>query len=330
MQDEVHGQIIRGQLHLWAYDIDHVTQGKDSFNTDIHVDNAEDKSGSTQDVSPIESQDHWRDQAEANVIERLETAGLLAKSGEFEKVLDQIVTNIEVPNNLAFTRPVKVRILLTLPVEATTVDHTILLSKGLFDTIPNEESLASIVALQLAHVALGHHLNTMFAFNDKLAFTNDSTYKRLRFSHNEEDNRAAAKLAGGYLAKSMYADKLVGVANYYAVMAEREATLKAISHGYLGDSLLGPDDKAWLTPVLPATTLANAHAYPAEEPTALGTMLSIDPESNSLSQILPRVAPGPGEAQRPLEIMPIWINFKSDQSTKTTLPSGPVISRAQN
>ncbi len=110
---------------------------------------------------------------------RLETAGLLAEPGDFEKVLDQIVTNLVVPSNLTFSRPVKVRILLTLPVEATMIDHTILLSKGLIDTIPDEEALASVIALELAHVELGHQVDTMFAFNDKLAFTNDATYLHL-------------------------------------------------------------------------------------------------------------------------------------------------------
>ncbi len=71
------------------------------------------------------------------------------------KVLDQIVINLAVPNNLAFSTPVHCRVLLTDTVEATTVGNTILISKGLLDTLPNEESIASVVALELAHIALG-------------------------------------------------------------------------------------------------------------------------------------------------------------------------------
>ncbi len=325
MQDDVHGQIVRGQVRLWAYYRDHLALRKDSFDIDIHVDNAEDKSDSSQDVSPLESAAIWRDQAEANVVERLETAGLLAEPGDFEKVLDQIVINLVVPNNLTFSRPVKVRILLTLPVEATMIDHTILLSKGLIDTIPNEESLASVIALELAHIELGHHLDTMLAFNDKLAFTNDSTYMHLRFAHKDDDNRAAAKLADDYLSKSMYADKLRSVANYYAILAERESALKAISHGYLGDSLLGPEAKPWISSALPATTLKCAYAFPTEEPTALGAMLSVDPDSNGLRQVLPRVAPGPGDMQHPLQIMPVWLNLKSDEKAVTVQLPGPAL-----
>ncbi len=330
MQDDVRGQVVRGQVRLWAYYMDHLALRKDSFNIDIHVDNAEDRSDSSQDVSPLESAAIWRDQAEANVMARLETAGLLAEPGGFEKVLDQIVTNLVVPSNLTFSRPVKVRILLTLPVEATMIDHTILLSKGLIDTIPDEEALASVIALELAHVELGHQVDTMFAFNDKLAFTNDATYLHLRFAHSDEDNRAAAKLAGGYLAKSMYNEKLGTVANYYAILVERESALKAISNGYLGDSLLGPDEKPWIFAALPATTLKCAHSFPAEEPTALGAMLAVDPDSNRLSQVLPRVAPSPGGTQHPLEIMPVWLNLSREGSAEKLQTGGTASSQDRN
>lgn len=318
MQDDVRGQVVRGQIRLWAYDMDHNALRKDSENIDIHVDNADDTSGSSQDVSPLESAARWRDQAEANILERLEKAGLLAEPGGFEKVLDQIVTNLEIPNNLNFSEPITVRILLTLPVEATVIDHTVLLSKGLVDTVPDEEVLASVLALELAHAELGHHVDTMFAFNDKLVFTNTSTYMHLRFAHTERDNRAAGTLAAKYLANSMYKDKLNSVANYYTILMQRETALHAISHGYLGDSLMSPDGKPWITKVLPATTLKTAYSLPGEEPTALSSMLAVDPDLNTLSQVLPRMAPGPGDTPHPLEIMPMWLNLNSDSKKSDT------------
>ncbi len=331
MEDHIHGQTVKGQARLWAYYMDHLALRKDSESVDIHVDDAEDKTGSSQDINPLESAAIWRDQAEANVIERLGKAGLLAEPGDFEKVLNQIVTNLVVPNDLNFARQVQVRILLTLPVEATVIDHTILLSKGLIDTIPNEQALASVIALELAHAQLGHHLDTMFAFNDKLAFTNNSTYTHLRFSHKDDDNRAAAKLAVGYLAKSMYKQDLGKVSNYYAVLVDRENSLKAISHGYLGDSLLGPDGKPWIAAGLPSTTLKCAYSFPDEEPTALGAMLSVDTDSNQLSQVLPRVAPGPGDTPRPLEIMPIWLNLLGGTPAKaeSVAPGNSVATESQ-
>jgi hypothetical protein len=321
MQDDVRGHVVRGQIRLWVYDMDHLALLKESENVDIHVDNADDASGSSQDVSPLEAAARWRDQAEANILERLEKSGLLAEPGGFEKVLDQIVTNLEIPNNLNFSEPVTVRIFLTLPVEATVIDHTVLLSEELIDTVPDEEALASVLALELAHAELGHHVDTLFAFNDRLVFTNNSTYTHLRFAHTERDNRAAGTLAAKYL-DSMYKDKLDSVANYYTILMQRESSLHAISHRYLGDSLMSPDGKPWISKALPATTLKMASSRPGEEPTALSSMLAVDPGLNSLSQVLPRMAPGPGDTPHPLEIMPMWLNLNRDnKKVETPQPS---------
>ncbi len=83
-------------------------------------------------------------------------------------MLDQIVTNLVVPNNIPLSMPVHCRIMLTDTVEVTTVGNTILLSKGLIDTMPrNEATIASVISMELAHIALGHHIDTRYAFNDR-------------------------------------------------------------------------------------------------------------------------------------------------------------------
>ena len=87
------------------------------------------------------------------------------------------------------------RVLLTDTIEATTVGNTILISKGLIDTLPNEESIASVVAMELAHVAMGHHIDTRYAFNDRLLFPDESTFQRINMYHSDHDNAEAAKKA---------------------------------------------------------------------------------------------------------------------------------------
>ena len=66
-------------------------------------------------------------------------------------------------------RPLQSRILLTSPLESFTVGHTIVLSRGLIDVLPDEASLATMLAHELSHVALGHQLiDTKFSFADRL------------------------------------------------------------------------------------------------------------------------------------------------------------------
>src|SRR5208283_2164610 len=140
-------------------------------------------------------------------------AGLVAplnQGGYENKVLDQIVINLVVPNNLAFTDQIHTRVLLTDTIEATTVGNTILISKGLIDTLPSEEAIASVVAMELAHIAMGHHIDTRYALNDRLMFPDEATFERIDMYHSDPDNATAAKRAMEYLGNSMYKDRLAG------------------------------------------------------------------------------------------------------------------------
>ena len=155
-RDPLFRQLFRKTIAGWAW---------------FEVDDAVDRSNDSQDVGPLQASRMWVTQAENNVIDRLVEAGLVAplNNGGYEnKVLDQIVVNLVVPNNLAFTDQIHTRVMLTDTVEATTVGNTILLSRGLIDSLPSEEAIASIIAMELAHIAMGHHIDTRYAFNDRL------------------------------------------------------------------------------------------------------------------------------------------------------------------
>ena len=168
----------------------------------MKVDEAVDNSADSQDVGPLQASRMWITQAENNVIDRLVEAGLVApldQGGYENKVLDQIVINLVVPNNLAFTDQIHTRVMLTDTVEATTVGNTILLSKGLIDSLPSEEAIASVIAMELAHIAMGHHIDTRYAFNDRLLFPDTATFQRINMNHSDVDNDTASKKAMEYL-----------------------------------------------------------------------------------------------------------------------------------
>jgi len=246
----------------------------------VKVDDAVDKSDDSQDVGPLQASRAWITQAENNVIDRLVEAGLVApvNPGGYEaKVLDQILVNLIVPNNLAFTDQVHARVLLTDTVEATTVGNTILISKGLIDTLPNEPSIASVVAMELAHVALGHHIDTRYAFNDRLLFPDESTFQKINMYHSDHDNDEAAKKAMEYLQNSMYKDQLATAGLYYEQLAYIAARCSKRS-----------------TPP--------SSAIPCSRPTALrGCWISPSRPPSSTGTTLPRPRPSPWEAgSRPI------------------------------
>jgi hypothetical protein len=215
---------------------------RDGENVTVKVDDAEDKSDDSQDVSPLQASREWVTQAENNVIDRLVGAGLVAPltpKGYETTVLDQIVTNLAVPSNLTFTNPIHGRVLLTDTIETTTVGNTLLVSKGLIDAMPNEESIASVIALELAHMTLGHHIDTRYAF--RLLFPDESTFQRIEMFHSDHDNKAAVNKGMEFLQASMYKGQMPSAGLFWVQLADRGKELKQLNTPWLGDSLLRAD-----------------------------------------------------------------------------------------
>ncbi len=160
-------------------------------------------------LSPVQSQRRWELQAEENVLSRLTQAGLLAPAGEVDKVLETVVNNLEVTNHLTLDAEVHCRVLLTSPLESFTVGHTIVLSRGLIDVLPDEASLAMMRAHELAHMALGHPvIDTKFAFADRLMVADGELLGTVRFRHDAREELAADAKVIELLKNSPYKDKL--------------------------------------------------------------------------------------------------------------------------
>jgi hypothetical protein len=155
--------------------------------------NAQDVSNDAPDVSPLGAQREWQQQAEDNVIERLFQAGLLDAPSDFDKTLEALANNILVYNNIQVSRPIRVRTLLTEPLESLAVGNTIILSKSLIDTTSvitadgaqQMGDLNALLAFQLAHIILDHRLDTKYAFSDRLLFPSTSVFERIPMHHTD-------------------------------------------------------------------------------------------------------------------------------------------------
>jgi hypothetical protein len=316
---------LKAQTHLWGYSLKLPT--RDSENVSVKVDDAIDKSEDSQDIGPLQATRAWITQAENNVIDRLVEAGLVAplNPGSYEnKVLDQIVINLIVPNNLVFTDQLHTRILISTTVEATTVGNTILISKGLLDTLPNEESIASVVAMELAHIAMGHHIDTRYAFNDRLLFPDTSTFQRIEMNHTDHDNAEAAKRAMEYLEASMYKDKLPSAGLYYTQLVDREKVLKALNTPTLGDSLLKADGTPWLSDLQKMAPKLNWDDLTQSAALPLGSWLKTDPWDDKEHMLnAKRYAPMTPRDKMPLEVTPIFYRLQRYEAAQVEAPTAP-------
>jgi Peptidase family M48 len=224
----------KAQTRMWGYNLKMGTPNDEL--TNIRVDSVKDETPSAQDATPLAAEREWQQQAEDNVIERLERAGLLAPAGDVDKILQTVVNNLQITNNIELPRPVRTRVLTTSPLETFSVGNTIVVSRGLIDVLPDEGSLAMVLSHELAHIVLGHNLGSQYAFNDRMLFSDEGTYQNLGFKHIPEEETAADKKAIEMLKASPYAQKLDAAGLFIKALQARAPQLSALLQAHLGNN----------------------------------------------------------------------------------------------
>ena len=225
----------KAQTRMWGYNLKTGTANDEL--TNIRVDSVKDDTPSAQDATPLAAEREWQQQAEDNVVERLERAGLLAPEGDVDKILQTVVNNLEITNNIELPRPVRTRVLTTSPLETFSVGNTIVVSRGLIDVLPDEGSLAMVLSHELAHIVLGHNLGSQYAFNDRMLFSDEVTYQNLGFKHIPEEETAADKKAIEMLKASPYAQKLDSAGLFIKALQARAPQLSALLQAHLGNNI---------------------------------------------------------------------------------------------
>src|SRR5216117_380057 len=146
-----HNLYFKAQTRLWGYDVERLKHDQEF--TQIQVETAQDRSESARDTGPVEAQRMWERVAEDNALDHLQKVGLLAPQGEVDRILQTVVNNLIITNKLEIVPDVRCRVLLTTPLESFTVGHTIVVSRGLLDVLPDEAPLAMMLAHELGHIA---------------------------------------------------------------------------------------------------------------------------------------------------------------------------------
>ncbi|MGA8340403.1 MAG: hypothetical protein WB781_00550, partial [Candidatus Sulfotelmatobacter sp.] len=96
---------LKAQTRIWGYNL---APRRESEFTEIVVDPEAAKDLSENpDQSPLEIQRSWQRRAEDNVIIKLEELGLIVPEGEVDKVLQTVITNLEVTNQIVLDPQVR-------------------------------------------------------------------------------------------------------------------------------------------------------------------------------------------------------------------------------
>ena len=224
----------RAQTRLWGYDLGHARQEQELNKVLIEAAGVRDAEGAN-DYSPLQSERSWSHQAEDNVTDRLERMGLLAPYGEVDKVLETVVNNLEVTNNLDIQPEVRCRVLMTSTLESFAIGHTIVLSRGLIDVLPDEASLGAILAHEMGHVVLGHRIDSQYAFFSRVRFDDKDTFKHFDFARTPEEEEAARQKGIELLKNSPYKDKASSAQAFLQAVRSRAKEIPNLISPHLGD-----------------------------------------------------------------------------------------------
>ncbi|MBZ5567642.1 MAG: M48 family metalloprotease [Acidobacteriia bacterium] len=315
----------KSQTRLWGYDQAHIGH-HDEFST-ITVDSprVKDESESAQDASPVQAQRAWMRMAETNVLDRLEVAGLLAPSGDVDKVLETVINNLEITNNLNIQPDVHARVLLTAPLESMTIGHTIVLSRGLIDVLPDEASLAAVLAHELAHITLGHEMDSKYAFSDRVMFPDERTFRLLHMHRSERDEAEADTKAIALLRNSPYKDKLGNAGLFLEALKARQKDLPNLLQAHLGNSLelksgLRMSELMSGAPQLQAKSLDQIAALP------LGARVRLDPWSDKIEMTKSNRVPLVSVREKmPFEVTPVFpyiTRYTAEDKAKVAAATG--------
>jgi hypothetical protein len=290
----------KAQTRLWGYDLKNAGREEEFSQLTIESPTAiQDQAAAQQDRSPIEEQREWQHQAEVNVLDRLQRTGLLAPPGDIDKVLETVVNNVEVTNNLDIQPEVHCRVLLTGTLESFSIGHTIVISRGLLDVLPDEASLATMLTQELAGIIVTKPSTDQWGFNDTTNVTTVEALSRFSFRDNPEDVKAANDKAVELLKNSPYKDKLGAAALFLKQLDAESKALPALINPRLGNGVAMSSSLAGSGPQLQPDKIDQISALP------IGGRVKLDPWSDRVELLKAKpVALLSAREKMPFEVTP--------------------------
>lgn len=292
----------KAQTRIWDYAATPLNKVDELTGILIEGESAVKDQEAAKDVSPLESQRSWERQAEENLLARLEKAGLVAPSGPVDEVLNTVVNNLIVSANLNVEA--HCRVMLTTPIESFSIGHTIVISRGLIDVLPDEASLAMVLADELSHIALGHRTQTQFAFNNQTMLSDAELLQKFHFQRPPEEMLTAGEKTIEIMKASPY-QKTANAGLFLKELASRGSALPRLLQANLGNQFANAEALNRLAtfaasaPALEENKIEQIAALP------LGSRVKVNPWNNQVVLVKTRpISLLSAREKMPFEITP--------------------------
>lgn len=296
---------IKAQTRVWGYDLqnagDHRANVKPLTDDPSWVDpNRE---------SPAYTTDEMTSSPEDILVERLQVAGLMAPDGDVDRILETVLNNLLVTNDLDLSG-LRCRVLLTTPLESFVMGRTIVLSRGLLDVLPDEATLAAVLAHELAHILLDHGVSTDYLTGFALPFPDSQIFAALDFHFDRTQEADANKRAMELFSKSPYKDQFVSAGLFLKALDASGGRFPILLHGrYSNDfgrsQLVALQARAG-SPELPKTDrLDQISALP------IGSRIAVDPWTDQIEMLKSKPVRLMSKAEKiPFEVTPFYPHLK--------------------
>jgi hypothetical protein len=176
-------------------------------------------------------------QSENELVRELERVGLLSPSGEVEDGLRRIVANIAATNHLSFSQEVQCRVLLTSNLESAALGHTIVISRGLLEVLPNETVLAAVLAHELAHVRITDSQNAHLSERDRPISDPRDVTRQLRREHSAKEEEQTSSLAQQWMQNIPHTNAPDSIAEFAAELKARSPQMENLLKPIIGESI---------------------------------------------------------------------------------------------
>jgi len=275
----IKAQLYKAQTRLWGYDTGRNAEEEELSKVLIEAASpVKDDTQTANDLSPLQEEREWNRQAADNVVDKLQQIGLVAPKGDVDNILDTVVNNLEVTNNLDIEPEVHCRVLMTSTMESFAIGHTIVLSRGLIDVLPDEATLAAMLAEQLGRVMLAKPVDSKFAFYDRyLRLGDNPNLGQFKLSGSAPDDKEASAKAAELLKNSPYKGQLRIAGLFMATLHKQSAQIPNLVNPRLGDAVFALSAVAPDNEDKPAGT--EIIALP------LGGRIKIDPWNDNLTML---------------------------------------------
>jgi hypothetical protein len=306
----------KAQTRLWGYNLGHAAQEQELSKVLVESP-VTDETTTANDLSPVQAQRTWDHQAEDNVADRLQRLGLMAPKGEVDKALETVVNNLEVTNNLDIQPEVRCRVMTLTTLESFTLGHTIVLSRGLIDVLPDEASLATVIAHELSHVVLGHRMDSQYAFFDQLLVEEKDSFRHFGFARTPDEEAAANAKAVELLANALKnpqlgkAWQMSNASLFLQALQTRQKQIPNLISAHLGNRV----------PEVPSVTAVAVDKNPQKiAALPIGGRVKMDPWNDKLEMIKSKPIGTIAEREKmPFEVTP-FMPYLTRYGTDTGKP----------